>query len=354
MLDNVKDSDVLQQVQHSVCTDICPTGYRKANRKGQPVCCFDCIRCSKGAISNQTDSADCIKCSDDHWSNESRDKCIPKTIEFLSYTEPLGITLASSAAFCSLITASVLFIFFKYRNTPIIKANNREISFFLLLALVLCFLCPLIFIGRPAKYSCMLRQVAFSVIFTISISSILAKTIMVVIAFKAMTPDSKLKVWVGPTVPKVTVTFCSLIQLVICFVWLGTSPPFPEENMISQEGAITVECNEGSSSTFYSVLGYMGILTCASFIVAFIARKLPDTFNEAKFITFSMLVFASVWLTFIPAYLSVKGKYMVAVEIFAILLSSAGLLCCIFFPKCFIILFKPSVNTREHILSRQT
>ncbi|XP_029437606.1 vomeronasal type-2 receptor 26-like [Rhinatrema bivittatum] len=340
------------QVPRSVCSESCSSGYRKATQKGRPFCCFDCLPCAEGEISNTTDSNICWQCASDQWSNERRSKCVPKIIEFLSYQEILGAILIVVTIFCSFITTAVLYIFFKNRDSPIAKANNRELSFLLLGALLLSFLCSFLFIGEPQLMTCLLRQPAFGIIFVICVSSVLAKTIMVVIAFNATKPNSNLRGWLGPHVPIVIVSTSVFLQVLICATWLALCPPFPEKNTKLKTGIIIWQCNECSDVAFWCMLGYMGLLACVSFLVAFLARKLPDSFNEAKWITFSMLMFLSIWLSFIPGYLSTQGKYMIAVEIFGIISSSAGILVCIFFPKCYIMILRPEMNTREHLLGK--
>ncbi|XP_029435601.1 extracellular calcium-sensing receptor-like [Rhinatrema bivittatum] len=341
------------QVPPSACSPSCPSGYRRAIREGVPICCFQCVLCPPGEVSNQTDSAECSKCPWDHWPNAKQDQCIPRTIEFLSYEEPLGAILAATSIIFCLIPLVFLGLFIYYRNTPIVKANNRSLSYLLLLALTLCFFCSLTFIGYPSPGKCLIRQAAFGISFALCISCVLVKTIMVVVAFNATKPNSVFRRCIGPELSYVVISTSILIQVLVCVSWLLLSPPFLEYNTHIQPGKIIVGCNEGSPIAFWCMLGYLGLLATISFIVAFLARNLPDSFNEAKFITFSMLAFLSVWLSFIPAYLSTGGKYMVAMEIFAILSSSSALLSCIFFPKCYVILVRPELNSKTNLMGRK-
>ncbi|XP_063349005.1 extracellular calcium-sensing receptor-like [Pelmatolapia mariae] len=339
----------------SVCSENCPPGTHMVRRKGEPKCCFDCIPCSEGKITNKTDSFECTSCPEDFWSNPQRDHCVPKKTEFLSYHEPLGFCLAATSLLGTFICAVVLGIFFYHRRTPIIRASNSELSFQLLLSLKLCFLCSLLFIGRPRLWTCQLRHAAFGISFVLCVSCILVKTMVVLAVFKASKPGggASLK-WFGAMQQRGTVLFLTCIQAVICTTWLVSSSPTPHKNTQYHNDKIIYECSIGSSVGFGVLLGYIGILAFLSFLIAFLARNLPDSFNEAKLITFSMLIFCAVWVAFVPAYISSPGNHADAVEVFAILASSFGLLVALFGPKCYIILLRPEMNTKKVIMGRDT
>uniref|UniRef100_A0A3Q4AM13 G-protein coupled receptors family 3 profile domain-containing protein n=1 Tax=Mola mola TaxID=94237 RepID=A0A3Q4AM13_MOLML len=320
------------QPPRSVCSENCQPGTRKGIRQGEPVCCFDCIPCADGEISNTSNARECILCGVDDWSNDAHDACVPKIIEFLAFGEPLGITLIVISAFGALV------VFIMNVGTPLVKANDALLSFSLLFSLVVTFLCSIFFLGQPQNWSCMTSQVALALVGTHFYHTVCVCVCVSVCVCACIS----IIVW---TVQFETNIFSFLYtQGIACGVWLIMLPPHSIKNTSAKNIKIILECDEGSVVFICCIFSYDILLALLAFIFAFIARKLEDNFSEGKCITFGMLVFFIVWISFVPAYLSTRGKFMVAVQIFAILASSFGLLTCIFLPKCYILLVKPESN----------
>ncbi|XP_052616435.1 vomeronasal type-2 receptor 116-like [Peromyscus californicus insignis] len=340
------------EIPKSVCSESCGPGFRKVSLEGKAVCCYDCTPCADNEISNETDMEKCMKCPETHYANTERKHCLQKAVSFLDHKDPLGMSLTTIVLCFSVLTAVVLGLFVKHRDTPIVKANNRTLSYTLLITLTVCFLCTLLFIGRPNTTTCILQQIIFGGAFTVALATVLAKAITVVIAFKVTFPRRVVRWLIISKAPNFIIPICTLVHLVLCGIWLGTSPPFLDKDSHAEHGHIILVCNKGSDFAFHGILGYLCSLALGSYTMAFLSRNLPDTFNEAKFLSFSMLVFFCVWVTFLPVYHSTKGKVMVAMEVFSILASSAALLGFIFAPKCYIILVRPDKNSVHHIRNR--
>ncbi|XP_068129506.1 extracellular calcium-sensing receptor-like [Hyperolius riggenbachi] len=298
-----------QKIPTSVCSESCPPGFRKAAITGKPNCCFQCVTCPLGMITNQSDSSECFQCPWDQWPSQQKDRCLLKVIEYLSYEETLGVILMSTSITSSLIPLAVLGVLIYYKATPVVRASNYTVSCLLLVSMSLCFLSSLAFIGYPNREKCLLRQATFGMVFAFCVSCILAKTLMVMIAFKATKPNSDLKKWASPHVSYLVIGLGTFLQSVIVATWLNVFPPFPKYNVNAKPEILIFECNEGSPIAFWCNLGHLSLLALASFAVAFFARQLPDSFNEAKYITFSMLAFLTVWVSYIPASVSTSGTF---------------------------------------------
>ncbi|XP_067851824.1 extracellular calcium-sensing receptor-like [Heptranchias perlo] len=344
-------TDGRRKVPRGICSESCSPGTRKATRRGEPVCCFDCVKCVNNDISNVTDALSCMTCPLEYWPNQYRNGCILKEIEFLSFDDGLGCVLATFAVGGACLTIATTAVFYKYRHTPLVRANNSELSFIILLSLVLCFLCALPFIADPSHWSCMLRFTVFGVTFALCLAGILGKTVVALMAFKSKSPKNHMMKWFNPRRQRTGVFILALIQCLICILWITRSPPFPFKTPTYYQHVISLECQVGSVAYFCAVFVLIFLLTGVTLVFAFLARKLPDSFNEATHITFSLLTFCAVWITFFPVYVSAPEKYAAAVQVFAILASSFSLLLCIFAPKCYIILLKPEMNTRKYVMN---
>ncbi|XP_053447825.1 G-protein coupled receptor family C group 6 member A [Nycticebus coucang] len=338
----------LQQIQ-SKCSPECRPGQMKKTTRSHHICCYECVNCPENHYSNQTDMDRCLLCNNEtHWAPVRSTRCFEKEVEYLNWNDSLAILLLALSLLGIMFVLAIGVIFTRNLSTPVVKSSGGlVVCYVILLCHFLNFASTGLFIGEPQDFTCKTRQMLFGVSFTLCISCILMKSLKILLAFSF---DPKLQNFLKCLYKPVPIIFtCTGIQVAICTLWLTFAAPAVEEN-VSLPRVIILECEEGSIFAFGTMLGYIAILAFICFICAFKGRKLPENYNEAKFITFGMLIYFIAWITFIPVYATTFGKYLPAVEIIVILISNYGILCCTFFPKCYVILCKQETNTKSAFL----
>ncbi|XP_008565973.1 PREDICTED: G-protein coupled receptor family C group 6 member A isoform X1 [Galeopterus variegatus] len=338
----------LKQIQ-SKCSKECSPGQMKKSTRSQHICCYECVNCPENHYSNQTDMDHCLLCNNEtHWAPVRSSTCFAKEVEYLSWNDSLAILLLVLSLLGIMFVLVIGIIFTRNLNTPVVKSSGGlMVCYVILLGHFLNFASTGFFIGEPQDFTCKTRQTLFGVSFTLCVSCILMKSLKILLAFSL---DPKLQNFLKCLYKPIPIIFtCTGIQVVICTLWLIFAAPAVEEN-VSLPRVIILECEEGSILAFGIMLGYIAILAFICFIFAFKGRKLPENYNEAKFITFGMLIYFIAWITFIPIYATTFGKYLPAVEIIVILISNYGILCCTFIPKCYVILCKQETNTKSAFL----
>nr|XP_020511451.1 G-protein coupled receptor family C group 6 member A [Labrus bergylta] len=328
----------------SKCSNSCMPGEFKKTAEGQHTCCYECINCTENYYSNDTDMDQCLSC-DVHteWSHQGSSSCNRKALLFFSWHDGFAIVLVAFSVLGIVLTLLVSALFLHQRETPVVKASGGPLSQVILFSLVISYISAMMFVGQPNSYQCKVRQVLFGISFTLCVSCILVKTLQILLAFQ-LNPELQL-VLRRLYQPYVIVSICVSLQVATCIAWLVLKSP---SNLTIRLPTTLLEyCHEGSYLAFGVMLGYIAVLALVCFICAFKGRKLPQHYNEAKFITFSMLLYLISWMLFVPVYVTTSGVYLPAVEMVVILISNYGILSCHFFPKCYVMLFKKEQNTKN-------
>uniref|UniRef100_A0A8C4WWC8 G-protein coupled receptors family 3 profile domain-containing protein n=1 Tax=Eptatretus burgeri TaxID=7764 RepID=A0A8C4WWC8_EPTBU len=330
------------------CVSSCLPGQKKRYQAFTPYCCYLCISCRNGYFSNQADADNCTQCPQDYWSNVNHTQCVRKIEDYLAWNSPLGIIFEIISAFCLCLTIFAAIIFIQHHDTPVVKASNFHICMLLLFALACCFLSVYTFLGKPNEWTCIARQPFFGISFSLALSCVLVKTLQVIVAFQynnllsdTLKQLKQLKLFI--------IVLLTSIEVVLSVTWYFLVSPHPLKNSQIYPGIIYLQCFDDPMYYFSTIIAYIYLLGFICSILAYLVRKLPENFNEAKFIMFGVFIYFLVWTSFIPTYIVTFGKVRVIVEIFAIVASAFGLLVCIFLQKCYIILLKPDINTVEHI-----
>ncbi|XP_062888934.1 extracellular calcium-sensing receptor-like [Mobula hypostoma] len=306
------DWNTLQnKIPDSNCSTSCESGQVKIV-KGHLSCCYQCVDCLAGTF--LSDDEQCLPCQKDEWSPPRSVKCEKKVITFFQWTETLASLLATLAAVGLFIIMAVIVIFILNLNSPMVQLAGGTTCLVMLIFIAITCCSIYFFLGKPNWFLSRVRQPLFSIGFAGCLSAMLVKS----------------------------------FQCALCATWQSRSPPFVFANYNISVTEIFMECNEGSLTGFGLLLIYNNLLALACFLCTFMGRSTVKTYNLSRYITFAMLIYLTVWVFFIPAYTTAKGKFVSFLEPFAGLVSVYGIITAYFLPKCYIILFKPEYNTQSY------
>ncbi|KAK2826393.1 hypothetical protein Q5P01_020607 [Channa striata] len=324
------------------CSKTCSKGQEFKLQDNK--CCRKCVPCADGEFS-PGNGENCKICFKNQSSSAERDECVDKPHEFLDWQDPFSITLTSCGVLGIIVTIVFAILFSVYRSTPIVKAVGGYLCFLELFSLLICFCLTFSFMGKPTKTSCMVGLPVFGMAFSLCISCILANLLQILVGFSF---DLKIRSWIKKlNQPVAVVTAVSGIQLALCVLWLYYYPPYPEEEEVSI--TILLRCNKGSIAYFIAMICYNAFFALMCFLFAIKGKQLPDLYKNASRITISMLLFLTIWIIFIQAYINLVGKYKPAIESAAVLISSYSILGCHLAPKCYIMVFKKEINNEKII-----
>ncbi|XP_077314480.1 taste receptor type 1 member 1-like [Lithobates pipiens] len=341
---NTKDN----KVPESFCSEECGRGERRV-QSGSYICCFYCFPCPAMTFLNKSDLYSCQPCGPDQWSPVRSDVCSKRTLEYLSWTDPFSLILLSVITLLILVIVAIAAIFVINLDTPVVKSAGGKMCLGMLLSLALSCFTLYCYFGEPGVVTCMVRQPVFAVSFTACFSCIVVHAFQIVCIFKMASLMPRVyDIWVKKNGSEVFIAVSSAIQVLISVVWVVVKPPRPVADYSTFPDQIILKCSETVSVGAITQITYIGALCMICFIFCYMGKDLPESYNEAKCISFSLLVYFISWIGFFTTYIVYQGKYLAAVNVSAVLLSVLGILIGYFVPKCYIILFRPELNTMEH------
>ncbi|XP_038638324.1 metabotropic glutamate receptor 6-like isoform X2 [Scyliorhinus canicula] len=342
------------EVPPSVCSFPCHPGERKKMVKGVP-CCWHCELCD--GYRYQLSEFECELCPLDMRPSTNRTGCRPTPVVKLEWHSAWAVLPLILAVLGILATTSTILVFIRHNDTPIVRASGRELSYVLLTGVFLIYAITFLMIAEPGSVVCALRRLLLGLGMSITYSALLTKTNRIYRIFetgkRSVTPPR----FISPT-SQLAITFILIsLQVLGVLVWLGVEPPhahvdYEEQRTPNPELARGMLKCDMSDLSIICCLSYSIVLMVTCTVYAVKSRGVPETFNEAKPIGFTMYTTCIIWLAFVPIFFGTAQsaeKMYIQTTTLTVSMSLSAFVCLgmLYIPKVYVILFHPEQNVQR-------
>ncbi|XP_061129169.1 taste receptor type 1 member 1 [Syngnathus typhle] len=336
------------EVPTSQCSHKCPVGFAK-KPDGIHKCCFTCEECPNGTYINSTEDAyTCLECKETEWSPEASTSCTLRKVEYVLFEDSTAILILAGTLLLLCLGVAMCVIFALNYNTPVVRSAGGHMCFLILGCLSLSSLSIVFFFGKPSVFSCVLRFMPFLLLFSMCLACFVVRAFQIVCVFKMAAKFPKLySWWVKYHGQWLVVIGTFLMQCVLNSVsfWISTPKPYNETTWSPDK--IILSCEISAKAATGPTVMLMSL--CAlCFIFSYMGKDLPKNYNEAKAITFCLLLLILTWIVFVTISLLYRGKFVQSLNALAVLSSLYSFFLWYFLPKCYIIIFQPHKNTPQY------
>ncbi|XP_074536724.1 taste receptor type 1 member 1-like [Halichoeres trimaculatus] len=335
-------------VPSSLCSKECSMGYVK-EQNGIHKCCFACEICPNGTYINSTvDPYECIKCKDTEWSTEGSTSCSLRSVEYIPFTDSGAILIMLWAVALDGLTLTMSALFAINYNTPVVRSAGGLMCFLILGCLSLCSLSVFFYFGKPTAFFCTMRSLPFILFYTVCLACFVVRSFQIVSIFKMAAKFPKLySWWMKYQGQWLIITVAFVTQAFSLLIGYSSSPPKPYNETNWQPEEIVLSCETKIEAYSFSAI-FLAFLGFLCFIFSYMGKDLPKNYNEAKAITFCLLLLILTWIIFATIQVLYRGKYIQILNALAVLSSLYSFLLWYFLPKCYIIIFQPHKNTQQY------
>lgn len=218
---------------------------------------------------------------------------------------------AAISCFGIIFTVLVIIVFFRYKESPIVRASGREFCFIILAGFICNFVMTFFLLAKPTKNICAFGRFGVGFAFAVMYSPLLVKTNRTSRIFEKAKKSAKTLSCISQKSQLIITLILIGVQVFISIIWFLVSPPGVRfYSLNGQRNDLILKCQMKDSSFLFS-LSYNALLIIFCTFYAVKTRKIPKNFNESKFIGFSMYATCITWLGLLPIYFGTLNNYEV-------------------------------------------
>ncbi|NXS33496.1 TS1R3 protein, partial [Pomatostomus ruficeps] len=336
-----------QKEPTSECFRRCQPGQVR-RIKGFNLCCYDCTDCPENTFWSSADSTGCIPCPQHQWAPARSTRCHDRSERFLFWHEPLAVALLTVAALTAALSAATALLFLRHLRTPLVRASGGGRSLFALLCLALLSLSCCLYVGRPSDGRCALQQLSYALGLNGCLATFVPKALEVTLVTEFPRRAPRLLRWVTGGRAWLLVAASLLAEALLCFGHVRLGPDALVADYAALPSEVLLVCATKSWAAFALLHGSNSCLALGCFLCTFMVQTPGRRYNVARGVTFATLLYFVVWIFFVVIFATLRTVLRPVAQVCTILATTLGILGSYFLPKCYILVFRPELNTGDY------